>query len=182
MRPPTAVRALVATLIATFAVLVGTASAAKSIEQFHDRFTDRYSTELCGIAVDVVAVVTSNYTLYTDESFKNTFSIRNTITNPATGKSVLTSAAGQSSGPPPIIDETARTITFVSTYKGLPERVQTPHGGVLLREAGIITIASTFDLDPGEFISRTHIVTSGPHPDADSDFTLICDVYRKALT
>ncbi len=183
MSRPTFVRALVAILITVFAVLPGTASAAQPIEQFHDHFTDSFSDEICGIAVDVDLVVTDNFFLYADGTFKDTSSVQATLTNPENGKSVVLSNAGQVSGPPPIVDEEAGTITFITgPYKGLPEKIQTAQGPVLLRDAGIITFADTFDLETGEFLSDETIVNRGPHPEADSDFTLFCEVITGALT
>ena len=75
----------------------------------------------------------------------------------------------------------AGTITFLSTFKGLPEKIQTAQGPLLLRDAGIVTFADTFDLVTGEFISSEVIVQKGPHPDLDSDFELFCDVVTEAL-
>ena len=180
MSRPTFVRSLVAALITVFAVLPGTASAAKPIA-FHDHFTDSFSDEICGIPVDVDLVVTDNFFLYADGTFKDTSSIRTTLTNPENGKSVVVSSAGQVTGPPPIIDEEAGTITFLVSFKGLPEKIQTAQGRVLLRDAGVITFADTFDLETGEFISSETIV-KGPHPEAASDFTLFCEVITTALT
>jgi hypothetical protein len=97
------------------------------------------------------------------------------------GKSVLISSAGQVSGPPPIVDEEAGTITFLTSFKGLPEKIQTAKGPVLLRDVGIITFADTFDLETGDFISSEIVVNKGPHPEADSDFTLFCEVISGAL-
>jgi hypothetical protein len=178
---PRFVRTLVAALITIFAVSPGTASAAKPIAQFHDHFTDSFSDEICGIAVDVNVVVTDNFFLYADETFKDTSSVRTTFTNPENGNSVVVSSAGQTTGPPPIIDEEAGTITFLTSFKGLPEKIQTARGPVLLRDAGVITFADTFDLETGEFISSETIVNNGPHPEADSDFTLFCGVITAAL-
>jgi hypothetical protein len=179
----TMVRALLATLIAalTLAAVPGTAFGAKPIEQFHDHFTESFSDEICGIPVDVDIVVTDNFFLYEDETFKDTSSFQSTNTNPVNGKSVLISSAGQVSGPPPIVDEEAGTITFLTSFKGLPEKIQTANGPVLLRDAGIITFADTFDLETGDFISSEIVVNKGPHPEADSDFTLFCDVISGAL-
>ena len=73
------------------------------------------------------------------------------------------------------------TITFTATYKGLPEKIQTAHGPVLLRDAGVISFADTFDLQTGEFISSETLVNNGPHPEADSDFTRFCEVVGGAL-
>jgi hypothetical protein len=181
MNRPTSVRALVVALITAVAVIPATASGAKPIEQFHDHFTDAFSDEICGIPVDVEIVVTDNFFLYPDDSFKDTSSFRATITNPANGKSISISSAGQVSGPPPIVDEAAGTITFLTSFKGLPEKIQTTHGPVLLRDAGIATFADTFDLETGEFISSEVVLVKGPHPELDSDFTIFCEVVTGAL-
>ncbi len=176
------VRALFVALVAALAVLPGSAFGAKPVEQFHDHFTDSFSDSLCGIPVDFVIVVTDNFFLYADESFKDTASFRATATNPANGKSVVISNAGQISGPPPIIDEEAGTITFLTNFKGLPEKIKTEHGPVLLRDAGFVQFADTFDLATNAFISSEVVFVKGPHPDLDSDFTLFCEVIVPALT
>ena len=174
------VRTLLVALVTALVVFPAPALAAKPIAQFHDHFTDSFSDEICGIPVDVDLVVTDNFFVYADDTFKDTSSVKQTFTNPANGKSVVLSVAGQITGPPPVVDEEAGTITFLTSYKGLPEKIQTAHGAVLLRDAGIITFADTFDLETGEFISSETIV-NGPHPEADSDFTLFCEVITGAL-
>jgi hypothetical protein len=182
MGRPTLLRALLLALIAALAVLPASALGAKPVEQFHDHFTESFSDEICGIAVDVDIVVTDNFFLYADDSFKDTSSFRSTVTNPANGKSVVISSAGLVSGPAPIVDEEAGTITFLTSFKGLPEKIRTANGPVLLRDAGFVTFADTFDLETGEFISSEITVNKGPHPDLDSDFTLFCEVITEALT
>ena len=176
------VRTLLVALVTALVVFPAPALAAKPIAQFHDHFTDSFSDEICGIPVDVDVVVTDNFFVYADDTFKDTSSVKQTFTNPANGKSVVLSVAGQITGPPPVVDEEAGTITFLTSYKGLPEKIQTAHGAVLLRDAGIITFADTFDLETGEFNSSETIVNKGPHPEADSDFTLFCEVISGALT
>ncbi|MEO6579126.1 MAG: hypothetical protein ABIO99_09560, partial [Candidatus Limnocylindria bacterium] len=109
-------------------VLPATALGAKPIEQFHDHFTESFSGEICGIPVDVKVVVTDNFFLYADETFKDTGSVKQTFTNPVNGKSVRLSSAGTVSGPPPIVDEEAGTITFLVSFKGLPEKIQSADG------------------------------------------------------
>ncbi|PYV35552.1 MAG: hypothetical protein DMG09_19465 [Acidobacteria bacterium] len=155
---------------------------AKPVEQFHDHFTDSFSDEICGIPVDIDIVVTDNFFVYADGSFKDTSSFMTTFTNPLNGKSIVISSAGQITGPAPLIDEEAGTFTFLTSFIGLPEKIQTAKGPVLLRDAGIITFADTFDLETGEFISSEITVNKGPHPEADSDFTLFCEVISGALT
>ena len=125
-------------------------------------------------------MVTDNFFVYPD-SFKDTSSVMVTFTNPVNEKAVVVSNAGQIVGPPPIIDEAAGTITFLTSFKGLPEKIQTSHGPVLLRDAGIATFADTFDLETGEFLSSDVVIVKGPHPELDSDFTLFCEVISGAL-
>ena len=181
MGRPTLVRVLLVAVVTALVVFPTTALAAKPIAQFHDHFTDSFSDEVCGIAVDVEIVVTDNFFLYADGTFKDTSSVKATFTNPVNGKSVVVSSAGQVTGPPPVVDEAAGTITFLTSFIGLPEKIQTAHGAVLLRDAGIITFADTFDLETGEFISSETII-KGPHPEAESDFALFCEVISGALT
>jgi hypothetical protein len=178
----TLLRTLLVALITALAVLPGSALGGKPVEQFHDHFTESFSDEICGIPVDVDLVVTDNFFLYADDSFKDTSSFMATFTNPANGKSVVISSAGLVSGPAPLVDEEAGTITFFTSFKGLPEKIQTANGRVLLRDAGFVTFADTFDLETGDFISSEITVNKGPHPELDSDFTLFCEVISEALT
>jgi hypothetical protein len=178
----TRLRTLLVALITALAVLPGSALGGKPVEQFHDHFTESFSDEICGIPVDVDLVVTDNFFLYADDSFKDTSSFSSTVTNPTNGKSVVISSAGLVSGPAPLVDEEAGTITFFTSFKGLPEKIQTANGRVLLRDAGFVTFADTFDLETGDFISSEITVNKGPHPELDSDFTLFCEVISEALT
>jgi hypothetical protein len=169
-------------LVTAVAVVPAAASAAKPPEQFHNRITDSFSDVVCGVAVDVQLVGTDNFTIYADDSVKGTGSFRATLTNPQNGTSVVVSSAGQFAAMAPIINEAAGTITFQPTFKGLPGKIQTAGGAVLLRDAGIITFADTFNLETGELVSHETIVQRGPHPEADSDFTRSCGVIAAALS
>ena len=61
-------------LVTAFAVVPGTAQAEKPIERFHDHFTESFADVICEIPVDVDIVVTDNFFLYADDSFKDTSS------------------------------------------------------------------------------------------------------------
>jgi len=175
----TPVRAvLVGTVIAL--ALPATALGGKPVAQFHDHFTESFSADVCGIAVDAQIVVTDNFFVYADESFKDTSSFMATYTNPVNGASVTVSSAGLVRGTA-IIDEDAGTITFVTSFLGLPERIQLSGGRVLLRDAGTITFADTFDLATGDFLG-SEVTMHGPHPDAVSDFAAFCEVVVPALS
>jgi hypothetical protein len=167
--------------VAALAFVPGTALGAKPVAQFHDHFTGSDSgVDICGITVDVDFVVTDNFFVYADDSFKDTSSVMLTFTNPVNGKAIVVSNAGQIVDPPPIIDEAAGTITFTTSFKGLPEKIQTAQGPLLLRDAGVATFVDTFDLETGEFLSG-EVIVKGPHPELDSDFTLFCEVISEAL-
>jgi hypothetical protein len=169
-----------AAVFAVAVVLPAAALAAQPVERFHDHFAETFSDQVCGIPVDGKAVVTDNFFVYADDSFKDTSSVRVTFTNPENGKSVRVSNAGQIRGTA-VIDEDAGTITFVTTYKGLPEKIKTTHGPVLLRDAGLISFVDVIDLETGELIS-SDVIIKGPHPEAESDFELFCEVVSGALT
>jgi hypothetical protein len=181
MGRPTLRGALLAAAIATLVFLPAGALAAGPIAQFHDHFTESIpDDEVCGIPVSTTVVVTANFFLFADGTAKDTSSVRVTFTNPVNGKSVILSNAGQIRDIVPVIDEEAGTITFTTSFKGLPEKIQTAHGPVLLRDAGIITFTDTFDLNTGDFLF-SEVTVRGPHPEADSDFTLLCEVITGAL-
>jgi hypothetical protein len=180
MSRSTPIRILLAVLATALVALPAAALAAQPVERFHDNFTDTFSTDLCGIPVDAVATGVDNFFVYADDSFKDTASVRVTFTNPANGKAVIASNKGQVSGTA-LVDEAAGTITFVTTFKGLPEQIKTPHGSVLLRDAGIAVFTDVFDLDTGEPISSDFSI-KGPHPDLESDFALFCEVIVPALS
>src|SRR5919198_5771142 len=113
-----------AVALALVLLLPGTVlGASKPIAQFHDHFTDTFSADICGVEVEGVVVVSDNFFLYQDGSFKDAASVRQTFTNPDTGKAVSLSSAGTVTGTDAIIDETAGTVSFVTSFTGLPEKI-----------------------------------------------------------
>jgi len=65
------------------------------------------------------------------------------------------------------------------TNVGLPEQFRLQGGGVITLDAGTITFFVRFNGD--EFVSDEGFTFNGPHPQAESDFTLFCDVMPEAL-
>jgi len=185
MARPSLLRAFVVALIAAFAILPASAFGANP-EIFHVHFMDtEEDVDVCGITVDIVSEGVFTDKAFFDQDgnfvrFNSTASATSTLTA-ENGKSVTISNAGQFTDVEPLVDEEAGTITFFTTFKGLPEKIQTANGRVLLRDAGVITFADTFDLETGEFIS-SEVTIKGPHPEAESDFTLFCEVITEALT
>jgi hypothetical protein len=78
---------------------------------------------------------------------------------------------------------TEGTITFINTFKGLPEKLSIAGGPTLSRDAGTATVAVTLRPlgdDEFEFVSATVSGEHGPHPDLGGG--LFCDVLTPALT
>lgn len=184
MRRLTLLRALLVALIAGFTILPAGAFAAKP-EIFHAQiFETEEDVDVCGVIVDIATKVVFTDKAFLDKEgnfirFQSTSSGRVTFTA-ENGKSIISQFASQYVETAPIIDEAAGTITFVYSFKGLPEKLRTPQGPVLLRDAGFITFSDTFDLT-GEFLSSEIVVNKGPHPEVESDFTLFCEIFTEAL-
>ena len=150
-------------LSATAAVALPAVAHAEPPEITHGHFDDTFDdVDVCGIIVDI-----HNQGRFTDHvffdsegnfvRFVSTSSGTQTLTA-ENGKSVVIQFAQQYSDTDGVVDEAAGTITFVYTFKGLPEKISTPHGQVIVRDAGVITFADTFDLDTGDFISQQVLV------------------------
>jgi hypothetical protein len=154
-------------------------------ERFHEHVVEFFEGDnVCGMTVDVAVTGVFTDLVFFDKEgnfvrFTSTSSIKVTVTD-ADGDAVVIQNAGLVQERE-IVDEEAGTITFLTTFKGLPEKIQTAQGPLLLRDAGIVTFADTFDLVTGEFISSEVITQKGPHPELDSDFELFCDVVTEAL-
>jgi hypothetical protein len=130
---------LLVAVMTALVLLPASALAAQPVERFHDNFTDTFSDVLCDIPVDVVAVGVDNFFLYADDSFKDTASVRATVTNPANGKSVIISNAGQVTGTA-LADEAAGRHSAVTATglgwqpAGSPPTGPKPSGAYALAE------------------------------------------------
>lgn len=173
--------------VAGFGLVVGLVSPASAgkPEQERERvfFVDE-DQDVCGINVDVVVDVTFFDKAFFDKDgnfirFMATASGSNTFVNDA-GESVVVNFANLSRETESI-DEVAGTVTVTFSVRGLPEKISTPHGPTLTRDAGLITFVNVFDLATEELISEEIIVNHGPHPEADSDFTLFCEIITDEL-
>jgi hypothetical protein len=185
MSRPRFISSVVVALIAVSALLPGSALAAPP-EIEHFRFSDVFEdVEVCGIEVDIAERgVFTGRAFFDDEGnfvrFLGTVSGETTFTA-ENGESVVNRFVQQFVDTE-VVDEEAGTITFFTTVKGLPEQIKTPHGGLITLDAGIITFATTFDLETGEEISSEIVEIKGPHPEAEEDFELFCEVFTEALS
>jgi hypothetical protein len=174
-------RLLLVPITLGLALMPTAASAAPpEVNHFRDVFTDT-DPDFCGTGQTVEVegdVRITDWFSPPDGPFMTTLSGTVTFTNPDTGLSVVNSFSGRStetiiSGDPEGIH------TLLVTTTGLPEKIQTENGPVLLRDAGLIVFEITFDGD--EFISQETLLVKGPHPEEASDFTLFCEVMTEAL-
>jgi hypothetical protein len=167
--------------VALLAVAVpGSLAAGQQHERFHDVGTD-VDPNFCGtgqridIAFDVWvnAFHAPNRGLY-----KETARGKVTFTNPVTGDTVILRFANTILDV--LVEGDLDGLHVIDTaVKGLPELFKTPRGGVLTRDAGYIVFRNTFDGD--ELISQEILVNKGPHPNAESDFELFCEILPPAL-
>ncbi len=179
MRRLFALSGLVATVLLAF--MASSTGAAPLVNRFHGTFSDTFPDNICGIDGTTVVSGMDNIQEFADGTFKDEFRQNYVFTSAATGKSVLLFVAQQFTGTGPI-DNGDGTITFVSTFKGLPEKIKLSNGRVLSRDAGFVSFNDTFDATTGEFLGETISPENGPHPDLDSGFALFCDVIVPALT
>ena len=178
-------RALLATTALVVLAVPGNVTAAPPVAHSHEKISETFPNNYCDIGgtSDVQGVV--NFTLYSDGTFSERFSVTETFTATASQKSIVIRAAAQFTRRTPPTDNGDGTLTFVVTFKGLHEQIRIPHGPVLSRDAGTITFANTFRANEDgtfTFVSSTIVGLHGPHPEALSDGTLFCEVVVPALT
>jgi hypothetical protein len=184
---PATVGKLALVLAGALALTIGAsggASAAAPIVNEHTSFTDTFPDQVCDIPGTSTVNVVDNFKLYADNTFRDTSRIRQLFTA-ENGKSIVIFSAGQVTGLDDPIQNADGTVTFINTFKGLPEKLSILHGPTLSRDAGVVTVTSTFrPLGGDEFdlVSQTFSGEHGPHPDLESGFEVFCDVLIPALT
>jgi hypothetical protein len=170
---------LAAAVAVAVAVAVPTGLAAGSTQVTHISFTK--PSNVCGFSGTTVGRGTmvfrdtGNGTYFMSETFHGVFTADN-------GRSTTLSFAGPVKQTSLVIDEQAGTVTIVTTYVGLYERLSITHGPTLSRDAGIFTTVDVYEYTKnpnnpvGDFISETVSDLHGPHPDFLSGFSVFCDV------
>lgn len=174
------------------------AAVGKPVDRFNDHFDDivpddptTSDDDLCGIPVTTHVEGVQNGIVRLDraghELFKVSGFVHVTWTNPATGLSISNLTSGMFRDIK-VVENADGTTTIYSMNVGVPERLQTPDGTVLVKDVGRIVFADTFDFgdpenpDDDVFISSEIVSINGPHPEADADFELFCEVAIDALT
>jgi hypothetical protein len=175
-------------LVASFALLalLPAAAVAAQPEHFHENFAGTEQGEICGVPVTIDFEGVTNFTVFFDNE-GNVVRVQGTGRSTATftaenGKSVTVSNAGRSAGT--VTENPDGTVTFTDTYTGVPERIVDADGNVLVKDVGRIVFTTTVDFstDPPTIVSSGITFVAGPHPEAESDFALFCEVVTEALT
>jgi hypothetical protein len=172
--------------------IVHPAAAAKPLERSHEHIVDTFDDVVCDIPVTITVDIINNIQVRLAESgfplFKSSGRGTVTITNPATGQSITNRFAGASRDLS-VVDNGDGTITVRTAVTGVPEEVTLADGTVAIKDVGRIVLATVLDYngtptdtEDDVFISQTIESVSGPHPEAESGFTLFCEVAVPALT
>jgi hypothetical protein len=143
-----------------------------------ESFTD---TDFCGTGQPVDTSVSVKGTAFLAPNqpvdSRNVTQVNVVYTNPQTGATVLRHAAGPVSDT--IISGDPEGVhTIEITVRGLVGLLRTADGVVMLG-AGYLVLHEVFNGD--EFVSREIVVDKGPHPNAESDLVLFCEVTTDAL-
>jgi hypothetical protein len=193
------VLAVVFSLIAVALPLAADAARAprpvRFVEQVDEVIPDDPGTtddDLCGIPVTTHVVGHATTTIRLNRNGFPEFTTRVTVvttwTNEATGKSLVNDIR-QVARDLSVVDNGDGTITVTYEIVGTPEWLKSPDGAVYLRDFGRIVFAAILDFngtpsDPSDdiFITEEIVSITGPHPEADSDFSLFCQIVTDVLT
>ena len=94
------------------------------------------------------------------QELKVTISSKTTLTNPASGAAVIDSVAGQFTNAI-ISGQESGPHTHQGTVHGLPEKLQSANGGLLVRDAGTLTYRISFD--ENDEVTGVEIVKDAGH-------------------
>jgi hypothetical protein len=172
--------AAVGVLLLMTLVVASSAGAAPLLDRFHGTFSETNPDDrLCGISGSSVTSGMDNIQVFADGTFQDEFRLTYVFTA-ENGKSVELLVANQLTFTGPT-DNGDGTVTFTSTFKGIPEKWKVANGPTLIIDVGFVTFTDVVDLTTGE-VTTTIDPENGPHPELDSDFTLLCSVLVPALT
>ena len=139
---------------------------------------------VCGIDVSTHLVITGPVNVTSEGRLTDNSRVRLTFTN-AAGDWLVNDISGQFRQ---VVTENADgTIISIETHRGNHERLRSADGIEAAFDRGQIVFRNVVDLndpeDPtdDELISSDILQQAGPHPDADSDFELFCEVVERVL-
>ena len=171
-------------LLPTVLVLLFSAQLALAAKPIHENFVfnDTFTEDLCGIEVTTQVQVKVN-SLSFEDRFMDLSVVQVTWTNDE-GDWLQNFAAG-----PGFLEEQldGDILTITERHAGVHERLRSSTGLTAAFDRGQIVFRIVIDLnDPEDFeddvlLSFETLFQAGPHPEADSDFALFCDVVHDVL-
>lgn len=182
--------------LAAAACLIGLtaapAAAEKPFENVHERTNVTFEEELCGIDVETTVSAVNHFKGKIGPNgfplFQGNGNGTTTWYNPDTDRSMTFSNRGAFKDLS-VTDNGDGTITVVSQTTGVPEEITLDDGTVAVKDVGRIVFSTVLDYNgtPADaeddiFISQEIVSISGPHPEAESDFTLFCPIVVDGLT
>ena len=170
-------------VLASMLLLVA-AQVALGAAPFHDRFRldETFNEELCGIEVTTHVEGNVNVLGFEDH-FVDLSRLVITWTN-AGGNWLQNAISG-----PAFIEEqlVGDILTITERHAGVHEHLRSEAGQEPAFDRGTITLQITIDLNDLEneeddvFLGVEVLFVAGPHPEADSDFALFCEVVEDVL-
>jgi hypothetical protein len=179
-------RRVVFPILATTLAMSLSAGGVLAAQPTHERLViDETSTaDLCGLQVTQHVVVHVNVVTYPDGLRRDLSTTLITWTN-ADGDWLSTFSVG-----PFIFSEVVNadgTTTFTLSARGVQELVRSARGIEAAFDRGQITFVTTIDFGDPENPDDDVVIfdgitfVAGPHPEADSDFALFCQVVTEVL-
>jgi len=176
-------RLLVPLLLASL-VTIALAAPTAAARPFHDKFKvdETFEENLCGVDVTTHLEINGNFLGFDDRGVDLSM-VKLTWTN-ADGDWLMNHVAGSST----FMEElNGDILTFTEVHRGVHERLRSSDGLTEAFDRGQISFRSVIDLndlenpDDDVEISFETLFVAGPHPEADADFTLFCDVALDVL-
>lgn len=164
-------------LIACIALVAIPGAGLAAPPTFHDRFDFTEYAEICGVT-GTIRVTGARVGWEGEGTYREIGQVTETFTADSGGIVTLHFA-----GPIDVTftDNGDGTETIVQTFTGLPNSIRGSQGGVVLRDVGIITFTIIWHIEDEVVLSEVVTDVRGPHPEADSGFTIFCDAFHEAL-
>ncbi len=164
-------------------LMSATTLAARPVEHHVGYVDDTFDEELCGIAVTTRVQAHENIFIYEDGRFVDRSQVTVTWTN-EDGEWLTTSSAGTRTVGEV---ESDGTLTITESHVGVQSRLRSSDGITAAFDRGRIGFVTVIDLNDPEdpeddvVVSSDVVDVAGPHPEADSDFALFCEVVTDVL-
>lgn len=143
----------------------------------HVNFSAPLDDFICGYHVVGTVKGVNNVFVQTDSNgnplFKVTIEFRGTFTLD-NGNTFIQTASGQTTDLS-FVDNGDGTGTLTGENVGMPGRLITGNKSLNVSDVGRLVRTFVIDLNTGDVLSSTVVFEAGPHPELDSDFTLVCN-------